>query len=273
LDILGEEELALELPWGRRQDRDYDELLKASDIQETGERSSLTQSVQEQIAFAKSSEPDSVPFLASSGLLALYIANEKQNDVARKLAASVRTPDAPVEAVMAYGAYVDFQVDQKTIESPAAGVSSQSYAMFGWEFFVPEGTGETDHELLRKATKLAARSDFRETRQYFHGWLKQMYEGDVGRDEACDKMLKMLGEYTAIARGSGLKMAIRYIAKVAAVAAPAAALISPLVGVIGGVGANAANLIVGDVLAPKPIPHRLRPAALVHDAYRFFGKH
>jgi hypothetical protein len=100
--------------------------------------------------------------------------------------------------------------------------ATTGYAMFGWEFFVPEDSEETDIKLLRKAAKLASRPDLRETRQSFQGWMKQMFDGDVDRQDAYEQILKMLAEYQKIVRGVGLHKSACYAAKGASVLAPLA---------------------------------------------------
>jgi hypothetical protein len=145
--------------------------------------------------------------------------------------------------------------------------------MFGWEFFVPEDSSKSDAALLRQAAKLASRADLCETRQYFHGWLKQMYEGGVDYEEARQKMMKMLAEYTRIMRLSGLASAARYAAKVAQVLAPMAGLIGHAVGVAVGVAASGAALGAGELIPMPQAPQRLQSAALLYDARKFFGKH
>lgn len=198
-----------------------------------------------------------------------------QNEVARKLFNRARTAGVPVEPVIAYGSYGAFAEDQGVqvaAESTAAAPSSTPYAMFGWDFFVPEDSDKSDTELLRDAAKLASRSDFCETRQYFHGWLKQMYDSEVDREDARVQMLKMLAEYTGIMSKSGLAKAARYVAKAATVFAPLAGLAGHNIGMEASVAVSGTALAV-EWLLPKPqIPDRLRPAAVLYDARRFFRK-
>jgi hypothetical protein len=274
LDILGEFELAIELPWGGQAQSDWQQLYKDPKSLEC-DRSDLAQSIQHQVDLAKSGMPEEAAYLATGGVLSLYVANRLSNDVARRLVNRAKTPGVPVEPVIAYGSYARFQKDQgvKVAEHGNDPVEAVPYALFGWEFFVPEDSEKSDAQLLREAAKLASRADLCESRQCFHGWLKQMYAGEVDREDAKAEMLKMLSEYTKIMRGAGLATATRYAAKVAQVAAPLAGLAGHTLGVEVGVAAAAASLAVEKLIPIPQVPNRLRPAALLYDARKFFGKH
>jgi hypothetical protein len=173
LDILGEFELAVELPWGRQAQQDLQKVINEPGPEQLEcDRSDLTQSIESQIQTAKSSMPGEAPYLGTAGALALYVANQMQNEVAHKILTLAKTSDDPVEPVIAYGSYADFSKDQGVLGagSRSPSTTSSPYAMFGWEFFVPEDSNKSDHELLRKAAKLASRQEFCETRQYL-SWL------------------------------------------------------------------------------------------------------
>src|SRR5579871_326061 len=224
LDILGEFELAVELPWDGRAQEHGAKLYGKQEL-ECG-RSELTESIQDQVEYARTNQPEEAAYLATTGVLALYVANQLNNEVVRKLVNRVRTPGVDVEPVIAYGSYGELKADLGVREDKdGTGMAGPSpYALFGWDFFVPDSE-KSDAELLRDAARLASRQDLCETRQYFHGWLKQMYSGGMDPHDAREKMLKMLGEYTAIVRGSGLANAARYAAKVVQIAAPLAGLV------------------------------------------------
>lgn len=276
LDILGEFGLAIELPWGGHSQQDWQKVYNQPDVlsSECG-RSDLTQSIQFQVEFAKNQMTEEAAYLATGGVLALYVANEMSNDVARKLFNRAKTPGVPVEAVIAYGSYAEFTSDQgvQKADDQAPIPAAAPYAMFGWEFFVPEDVDKSDAQLLREAARLASRPDFCEMRQYFHGWLKQMYEGGIDRQDAYEQMQKMLLEYKKIMQKSGLVTVVRYAAKAAQVLAPLAGLAGHNLGVGVGVIASGASLAM-DRLIPMPqIPDRLRSAAMLYDARKFFGKH
>jgi hypothetical protein len=272
LDILGEYELAIELPWAGKAQYDWNEVAHKADPDswECG-RSELAQSIQFQIEEAKKQSSDQFAYIATAGVLSLYVANQMQNDVARKLFNRSRTADVPVESVIAYGSYSDFERDQDAGDgSPVP--ASESYGMFGWEFFVPEDSDKTDTELLRLAAKLASSSDFCETRQEFQGWLRQMYGGEVDRHDAYEKMMTKYAEYKKIMTRSGFTTAARYAAKVAQVLAPLAGLGGHALGL--GVGVAAAGAAWGvEQWVPLPtVPKHLRSAAMLYDARKFFGK-
>src|SRR5260370_16170385 len=118
----------------------------------------------------------------------MYVESGLANALARKSGERGRISDAEVEPVIAYGSYGEFDHDQDVSiagQPPPASRGTAPRALFEWEFFVPEDSGESDAELLREAAKLARKPDFCEARQYFHGWLKQMYSGDVDSHDAC----------------------------------------------------------------------------------------
>lgn len=271
LDILGEFGLSLEVPWGGHAEHDWQRLYKKADSLEC-DRSDLTRSIQDQIDLAKTEMPEEAAYLATGGVLSLYVANQLSNQVARKLLNRVREPGVPVEPVIAYGSYAAFKTDQgvQQAQDDHVPVEAVPYALFGWEFFVPEDSEKTDAQLLREAAKLACRRDLSESRQYFHGWLKQMYTGEVDREDAKAEMLKMLSEYTKIMRGSGLANAARYAAKVAQVAAPLAGLAGHTLGVEVGVAVSGASLAIEKLIPMPQVPDRLRPPALLYDARKFF---
>ena len=276
LDVMKEEQVAIEVPWDTGAKRDWQELYQgpgASPLEP--KRSAFAESIQFQVDMAKSDLPEEAAYIGTGGTLALYVAGAIQHKLASKLISLARTPGVPVEPVIAYGSYHDF-TDEQGVEVVARDSSAQRqftpYALFGWEFFVPEDSEKTDVQLLRDAVKLASRSDFREHREDFNGWLKQMYEGQVDQHDAQENALKALEEYTKIARGSGIRTAVRYAAKAATVLAPLAGLAGHGIGVGVGVLASGAALSV-EWLLPKPeTPDRVRQAAVLYDARRFFRK-
>lgn len=276
LDILGEFDLAIELPWGGQAQQDWQKMVDSPDAGSLEcDRSDLRQSIQFQVELAKNEMPEEAAYLGTAGVLALYVANKVSNDVAQKLFHSAKTPGVPVEPVIAYGSYAEFTGDQgvQRAEDQTEIATATPYAMFGWEFFVPEGLDKSDSQLLRQAAKLASQPDFCETRQYFHGWLKQMYEGGIDRHDAYEQMLKMLSEYTKIMKKAGFATAVRYAAKAAPVLAPLAGFAGHNVGMEAGVIVSAVALAI-DKLVPMPqVPDRLRSAAVLYDARKFFGKH
>jgi hypothetical protein len=273
LDILGEFHLAVELPWGNRANQDWQGIYNnsASDQMECA-RSDLATSIQFQVDLAKSNIPEEAAYVGTGGTLALYVANELGNKVARKLLALARTPGIPVEPVIAYGSFADFSTDQGIVNVKGATPppATAGYAMFGWEFFVPADSEESDIKLLRKAAKFASRPDLRETRQSFQGWMKQMFDGDVDRQDAYKQMLKMLAEYKKIMRGAGLHKGARYAAKAASVLAPLAGLAGHGWGVGVGVAVSGVSQSLEWLLPVPQIPERVRPAAVLYDAKRFF---
>ncbi len=274
LDVLGEFDLAIELPWSGRAHDDWEKIYNQPDGApvECG-RSDLAQSIQDQVDIAKSEIPEEAAYFATGGVLQLYVANQMGNDVARKLVNRARIPGVPVEAVIAYGSYADFQTDQSFPQSESMPpVVASPCAMFGWEFFVPEDSDKSDIQLLREAAKFASLPDFCETRQYFHGWLKQMYEGEVDRQDAYAQMMNMLSDYKKMMHKSGLATAARYAAKVAQVAAPLAGLAGHTLGVAAGVAASGAALMIERLIPIPQMPDRLRSAAVLYDARKFFGK-
>ena len=84
LDILGEFGLAIEVPWGGHAENDWKRLYDKADSLEC-DRSDLTQSIQYQVDLAKSEMPEEAAYLATGGVLSLYVANQLHNEVARKL--------------------------------------------------------------------------------------------------------------------------------------------------------------------------------------------
>jgi hypothetical protein len=260
LDILGEFNLAVELPWGYQAEQDWQVIYNNSASEQLEcDRSDLAKSIQEQVDLAKYSIPEEAAYIGTGGTLALYVANQLHNKVARKILTLAKTPGVPVEPVIAYGSYTEFSADQEVqkAEVGTPALPATPYALFGWEFFVPEDSEESDFKLLRKAAKLASQPDLRESRQSFQGWLKQMYEAEVDPQDAYEQMLKMLAEYTKIMRGSGLKQATRYAAKAATVLAPLAGLAGHTVGVEVGVALSGLSQCL-EWLLPKPqVPDRL----------------
>jgi hypothetical protein len=271
LDILGEFDLAIEIPWGVQAEQDWRMIHRGADgeLPECS-RTELTQSILNQVQLAGQDQA----YMATSSTLSLYVADQLHNDLARKLFNFAKTPGIPVEPVVAYRSYAGLKADQGVeIARNAPPVSApEPYMMFGWEFFVPEDSSKSDTELLRKAAKLASRSDFIETRQYFHGWLKQMYAGEVDAEDAKAQMLKMLLEYRKMMRKSSGAKAARYAAKAVQLLAPLAGLVGHTLGVAAGVTASAASLAVEQLIPMPQVPEHLRSAAVLYDARKFFGK-
>jgi hypothetical protein len=276
LNILREGDLAIELPWGKQARQDWSKLYHGHLLNDLGaKRTQLAEAAKQEIEMAKANVPDQAPFIATGGLIAMYVANAVQNDTAKRLVSLTRKAGVEIEPVIAYGSYQDFQQEQRL--RPANPNRSHEnlcpYALLSWEFFGDEDTDKSDHELLRAAVKLASRKDFRETRASFHDWLKKMHDGNHDSEEARQEMLKMLVEYRAFVAGERITTAVRYVAKVVPVLAPLAALILGDPATMGlGVGAGGASLLVEWLLPAKPMEDRLRGAAMVCEARRFLGK-
>ncbi|MBO0754258.1 MAG: hypothetical protein J2P54_00220 [Bradyrhizobiaceae bacterium] len=276
LNILQEGDLAVELPWGKQARQDWAKLYHGHDLDELGaKRTKLAEDAKHQVEIAKMNMPDQAPFIATGGLIAMYTTNAAHNDVAKRIVNLARKPGVEIEPVIAYSSYDAFQQEQHLRQAdpncPADDLSP--YALFGWEFFVPENTEKTDHEMLRAAVKLASRKDFREMRQSFHGWLKKMHDGSHDPEEARQEMLKMLGEYRNFLSGTGFKNAVRYAAKVVPVLAPLTGLLGGNVADIAvGVAASGASLLVEKLFPEKAPEDRIQCAAMVCEAKRFFGK-
>jgi hypothetical protein len=109
-------------------------------------------------------------------------------------------------------------------------------------------------------------------RNLLAGVIKKMHDGGHDPEAAREEMLKMLNEYRNFVKGSGIKTPVRYVAKVAPVLAPLAGLVGDEIGIGVGVAVGGASLLVEWLLPEKAPDERLRPAALVYDARRFFGK-
>jgi hypothetical protein len=275
LDILGEFDLAIEIPWGGRTEDDWQRVYnKQYDEKMGSSQSELAKSIQSQIEMAKSWNTKDAAFIGTGGTLALYVADQLYNKVAQKLFTLSKTPGVPVEPVVAYRSFAKLKADRglkRAGEGPATGTPT---ALFGWEFFVPEDSDLSDAQLLRKAAKLASRKDFIEARQSFHGRLKQMYEGGFDSDEAKQKMMTSLAEYSKIMGKSDRKTVARYAAKVAVSVLPTlAGLAGHIPGMLAGAAAAGAGLAIERLIPETYVPEPLQSAAMLYSARRFFGKH
>lgn len=276
LDILKEGNLAVELPWNKQARENWDHLYHGSLPEKIGaERSAFVQLAANEIERAKNFAPNWAPYVATGGLLAASVANAVQIETFERIIALARTPGVPIEPVIAYSSFGKYKKEQSVqqADSHAMPENIMPYAMFGWEFFVPEDIDKSNEELLRNAVKLAVRPDFREIRQSFHGWLKQLHEGHVDPETTKAEMVRLLEEYRAIVRKSRVKTGVRYVAKVTTIAAPLTGLaLGPVFGTFAGVGARGAELIVELLIPNKGTDELIRPAALVYNARQFFGK-
>ncbi len=282
LDILRKHELAIEIPWGEQARQDWKKLYDGADLPAIGAKNTESlQLVRNQVEIAKATMPNDAAFIATGGINAAYVAGELQHPTAKRFVALAKTPGVPIEPVIAYASYSEFERQQQVrkTDQVVAPDPARSYAFFGWEFFVPEDTDKSDFDLLQGACTLAARKDLREHRQSFHYWLKQMHEGSVDPEAARADMLKRLCEYRKIVGGSGWKIVTRYAAKAAPVAGPLLHLLGffapgvPEILSLGGDVAGAGAPLIVERLLPVSKPdERVRPAALVHDIMRFFGK-
>jgi hypothetical protein len=286
LDILREHELALELPWGQQARDDWRNLYEGAALPVIGsKRAEILEMARNDIENAKSQMPNQAPYVATAGLIATYVANELQHKVLQRLVALAKTPGVSIEPVIAYASYGEFQGEQavkraaEKADQDLALDSANPYGLFGWEFFIPEDADASDCDLLKRACKLAVRQDIREHRQSFHYWLKQMHDGRVDPEAARADMLKRLQEYQKIVAGSGWKTVTRYVAKFAPVSGPLLQLLRVFVPGVpeflalgAGVAGAGAPLIVEGLLPENKPDERVRPAALVHDIRRFFGK-
>jgi len=277
LDIIKEKnpDLIVELPWDKHAREDWENLYNSNDTEHFGKnKTTLLQSTKYEIDVAKTTAPNDAHYLATAGLISLYIANEMHNKVAKQLIALTKTPNTEIEPVIAYRSYQKFRKEQSlySINQKITEKTINPYALFGWEFFVPEDSDKSDEQLLRLALKLARNNELQESRQLFHSWLKQMYEGNVDPEKAKEKMLSMLNQYQSIVRDSRIKTIVRYAAKIAPVLTPLTCFINPYIGVGLSVSAGFSPLFVEWMLPKKEPNLSYQPASLVYDARRFFGK-
>ena len=229
LNILGEYDLVLELPWGRQAEEHYSMLMAAPNADQVGASSNaLTESILQQLEDAKRQSPKDAPYFATPGVLSLYVAGALQNQVASKLAAKAREPGVPVEAVIAYDSYSEFEREQ--IVHPGREGSQAQYALFTWEFFVPNDSEKRDEDLLRIAAKFGSQPEVREARQEYHGWLKQIYAQNVDPNDAVPQMLKMLDKYKQMMRGSGFRTAALRVSKAVSLLTPVLMTAAPALG-------------------------------------------
>lgn len=282
LKILREKDLTVELPWDKRAREQWAAFYQGpSDEESKGlvgdARSKLLLAAQREIEMAKSQAPTDAPYLATAGLISQYVKGTVQNDVARKLIALTKVAGTEIQSVVAYSSYVDFVTQQLLRENGNKDESVESdngYRMFGWQVDVPEDPGLSDEEMLRKAVGLASRSDLREKRQSFHAQLNQLAEGKVEPAEAVEKMEGLLTEYQAIVRGSGVKTAVRWVAKALPIVAPLAGLFfGPAVSAGAGFTGAATSPVVGWFLPKREPDDRVLPAAIVHDIRSFQRRH
>jgi hypothetical protein len=194
----------------------------------------------------------------------------------RRRAALVKPtePNSSVETVVAYGSREDLNM-QLPIRKAGEKNSQEppSYGIFEWQFFMPENEDPSergDISTLIQAAELARRSDFREMRQHFHGFLRNMHQGQVPSADAKKQMQKLLSEYQAILESQWQHKVARYATKIAPILAPIADLKVPGLGVILGIAAKGAALHVEENLRPPLVDPRLLPAAMVHTVRRFF---
>jgi hypothetical protein len=292
LKILRMYGLVIELPWSRPARADWQKLHKELDQSRLG-------AARGDVALAMDAEVDAArnAYLATAGVAFRYIDNTLRNTTMTKMAARVRATNTRIEPVIAYGSYEQLRSEQASLEAQNWDLSPY-YAVFGWEFLVPEDPDLTDYELLDEAARLAATPALREKRQAFHGWLAAMQLGGISPEETRDEMLTLLAEYRDILRGSRLTTAARHAAKIFKVAAPslagaaAGAAIDASTGAMLGAAAGAA---IGPVLsgpvekvvealtetvADAPLFGRLLPPAeirpthqaamMMHDARKHF---
>lgn len=277
LDILGEQELAVELPWAEHARSEWEELYHGNDSTKIGAcRTTLTDLAGSEVQWAKTMMPTQAPYIATGGLIHRYVAGTLQNDLVHGFVTKVHASGGEIEPVIAYASYRQFQ-DEQNVRAVGRSLSPEAltpYALFGWEFYVPEDTSKSDYKMLQLAVRLASRSDLREQRQGFQAWLKQMHEGKADVKHASDEMGRLLKEYNAIIRGSKLKTVVRYAAKAAPIFAPLSHLLGlPLPQEVGtDVLAGGIPFIIEPLLPKTELPSRVLPAAFIVTARRFLKR-
>ena len=274
-DVLGEQDLAIEIPWVEELRKDWEEVYSKKDDKEKGvERSSKFHQLQGDVDLFKSLTPKDAPYLATAGLLGLCVNNDVNHPIVKKIVALLRTSDRPIEPVMAYRTYRQAKIEQNIKDTSSSDdvEEDESYHLFGWQVFVPEDEDKSEVDLLRDAVKFATRQDVQELRQSFNGWVKRMSEAGVEPEEARRELTRLTTEHHKLQNGTWRNAAVRWVARLAPVAAPAANLLDPFTAV--GAGAAAAALpIAVEKLAPKvETPDRFKPVVYVNQSKRFFGR-
>jgi hypothetical protein len=278
LELLREKQLAIDLPWAGQARKDWEELYHGSDATKIGVgRATFTDRARTEVEWAKTVDPAQASYIATGGLIHSYVAGTVQNEVVQGFVRQVKASGAQIEPVIAYTSYRQLQKEQN-IEPVERGTPPETlipFALFGWDFYVPEDKDKSDYEMLWDAVQFASRSDLREQRQAFQGWLKEMHEGNADVKEAAEQMGKLLNDYQRIVRDSGVNTVIRYAAKAAPV------LGKPLLHLLGlphweeavaDVLTGAVPLTIEPLLPKTELPPGVLPAAFIVAARRFLKK-
>jgi hypothetical protein len=288
LDVLLKEELsdlAIPVPWTRELQGNWRARYKDEfGIGPRREAAAWAQNDLENVLAAAATSPDSAGAWVTRGLIKAYADEKADHNLVRQLVALAQPTerDSRIETVIAYGARKNFERDlrleaaKKGADGGAASLKRgrSSYAIFEWQFFMPEDEDPTergDRTTLDNALALARRADFREVRQRFQSWLANMHRGQVDPEIARREMERLLKEYRAMLKKQAWRKRVRWASKIAPVVAPLGELVLPGLGVVTGVAAGGAGLYIDKNLPDLQIPDRLTPAAMVHQARRFFA--
>lgn len=174
-------------------------------------------------------------------------------------------PAVPVDAVAAFVSHRSF-----SREHPVAPTEGEaSLALFGWEFFVPEDTGQSHEDLIKKAVALASRDETRRHRRAFHDWRRDVALAGAPPEEALKDLEDVIADYRAAMTRVKFSTVSRYAFAVLGAGAGAAALAFPPMAVVGAFAG------LGSFVAAERGPRRpassLEAGAIFHDARRRFG--
>lgn len=276
LEELGE--LAIEVPWTEQYQSQWQKRFDAEKASERAlARSEIAGWVRSDVSAARAAADDNHPYWVTRMVLADHANKQSDDALFKQLRQTGKTrPGSTLEAVAAYTSFDAFNRD---IPTGATGTANDAPVLvpstaFGWNFFVPAASdkGEAEHlRSLKLATGLARRPDFVELRGSFYRCLAD-FDPATPPEEARVDMERRLNEYTALMRGQKWKTWTRRAIKIgSAFSGLLGFMPEPAMAIGGPVFAGAIALYADHSLPNRPVPERLKGAAMFHDAREHLG--
>lgn len=200
------------------------------------------------------------------------LAEQRDDELYRKIRDLDIDPTAEIETVVGYGSYAKFHQEVPVDErQPPVSTDQDAAFLFGWDFIVPDDSNLTDTQLLDIAVKLSGKSEFRDSRRQFHDWRRKLIAKKVSTEVARAEMDRCLKVYNDVVAKNQRSTRTLTALQVMSVTAPAADLLLPGLGIAGGVVFGLGALLWEKHAPRQAVGEREKIAALVHDSRKAFG--
>jgi hypothetical protein len=271
LDVLKQGGVRVEeIKWDAGRREAYQALIK-------GSKSDMAAGAASDVAAIQHSSPDTPAQWITRMVLVDHGNAERDKAIVRGV------PPSPVDIVAAYGSTEEFLTG--TGATPTADLPASPDDLLGgfvWPFAVPEESGQSDLDLLKRAVEFTSKPQVEAYRQAFHRWRGKVVRYEQSPVDAASELQHEIDAYANWVRNSGHETVVRTACMVLAIGMGVAAALMPVVGLpivaTAALGAGAAGTPLFGSATSRFFRGQLKsynasksPGALFWEAQRFLA--